>query len=106
MATAGQMSNAKISVNSISGGSVRVTIAATVGQGNGGTSLPCRMCWVSLPATNTGPVRVNIDAAASATAGIEVPEASSPFEVPIDDVAKLYFYSATNGDIIDILYRT
>lgn len=86
------------------GGSVRVTIAATVGQGNGGTSLATAGCWVSLPAANTGPVRMNIDTAASATAGIEIPEASSPFWVKIDDVASLYFYSATNGDIIDILY--
>lgn len=86
------------------GGAVRVTIAATVGQGNGGTSLPCAGCFVSIPAANTGPVRMNIDTAASATVGIEVPEASSPFFVPIDDVSSLYFYSATNGDVIDILY--
>jgi len=88
------------------GGSVRITIAATVGQGNDGTSLPCAGCYVSCPTTNTGPVRMNIGAAASATVGIEIGEASLmgvPW-LPIDDVSKLYFYSATNGDVIDILY--
>jgi hypothetical protein len=99
-------SNSPTNVNSLTGGAIRVTIAATVGQGNGGTSQPCRECWISLPDANTGPVRMNIGVAASATVGIEVPEASSPFRVPIDDVSKLYFYSATNGDIIDILWRT
>jgi hypothetical protein len=97
--------NLDTNVNSNTGGAIRVTIAATVGQGNGGTSQPCRECWVSMPAANTGPVRMNIAAAASATVGIEVPEASSPFRVPVDDVSLLYFYSATNGDIIDILWR-
>jgi hypothetical protein len=99
------MGNESINKNSYGGGSVRVTIAATIGQGNGGTSLLCTECWASCPAANTGPVRMNISAAASATVGIEVPEAASPFRIPIDDVSKLYFYSATNGDIIDILYR-
>jgi len=86
------------------GGAVRVTIASTVGQGNGGTSLACAGCWVSMPAANTGPVRMNIGAAASATVGIEVPESISPMWIPVDDVSLLYFYSATNGDVIDILY--
>ena len=86
------------------GGAVRVTIASNVGQGNGGTSLIAAGCWVSLPAANTGPVRMNISAAASATVGIEVPEGSSPFWVPIEDISKLYFYSGTNDDVIDILY--
>ena len=88
------------------GGSVRVTIASNVGQGNGGTSLPCAGCYVSCPTANTGPVRMNIGAAASATVGIEIGEAGLmgvPW-LPIDDVANLYFYSGTDGDVIDILY--
>ena len=89
------------------GGSVRVTIGTTTDdRGNGGTALPCAGCYISCPTTNTGPVRVNIGVAASATVGIEVGEASLmgvPW-FPIDDVANLYFYSATPGDVIDILY--
>jgi hypothetical protein len=51
---------------------------------------------------------MNIGAAASAIAGLGIGEADLAGLVwlPIDDVSKLYFYSATNGDIIDILYFT
>lgn len=89
------------------GGAVRVTIASNVGQGNGGTSLPCAGCFLTCPTGNTGPVRVNIGAAASATVGIDLPEsgsANSPVFIPIDDVSKLYFYSGTNDDVVDIMY--
>lgn len=86
------------------GNSFRVTIAATIGQGNDGTSLPCALVWITLPSANTGPVKMNFDAAASATLGIELYEGviNGPFN--IDDLSKLHFYSATNGDIIDLAY--
>ena len=88
------------------GGAVRVTIASTVGQGNGGTSLPCSGCIIQCPTGNTGPVRLNIGAAASAILGIDLPEeaVNSPIFIPVSDVSVLYFYSATNGDFVDILY--
>lgn len=96
--------NFNTSLNSSMGGAVRVTCTATVGQGNAGVSLPCRECWLTCPTANTGPVRMNIGAAASAILGIEIPE-STQIRVPIDDVSKLYFYSATVSDVIDILWR-
>jgi len=96
------------------GGSVRVTIASNVGQGNGGTSLPCRKVFITQPLGNTGIVRVNVGAAASATVGIEVPKGATtaangtsqpgPLELNISDVSKLYFYSGTDDDVVDILY--
>ena len=88
------------------GGAVRVTIASNVGQGNGGTSLPCSGCLIQCPTGNTGPVRLNIGAAASATLGIDLPEEAeaNPIFIPVSDVSVLYFYSATNGDKVDILY--
>ena len=89
------------------GGSVRVTTSSNVGQGNGGTSIPCRGCFVSCPSTNSNTVcKMNIAAAASATLGIDIPKGtvSTPLFVPISDVAKLYFYSDDDGGIIDILY--
>jgi hypothetical protein len=89
------------------GGSVRVTIASNVGQGNGGTSLPCAGCWVSPASGNTGVIKMNIDAAASATLGIELSDADTghgPMFIPIDDVSKLYFYGASDDDVIDITY--
>lgn len=88
-----------------SGGSVRVTIASNVGRGNGGTSIPCKGCFVSPASANTGVTRVNIGAAASATVGIGIPDVDqgAPIYIPIDDVASLYFYG-TDSDVIDILY--
>lgn len=89
------------------GGAVRVTLASSVGRGNGGTSLPCkRVCLI----TDGVDVRVNIGVAASAILGLPVPYWSATIppaalEIEIDDVAKLYFYG-TDNKVIDILYRT
>ena len=101
-------------LSSDKGGSVRVTIAANVGQGNGGTPLPCRKVFITQDASNTGQVRVNVSAAASNTLGIKVPKGATtaangpgeqpPLELNISDVSLLYFYSGTNGDTVDILY--
>lgn len=90
------------------GGSVTVAIASNVGQGNGGTSLPCAGCFVVAQAGNTGIIKMNIGAAASASLGIEIPQSDQGGAtwVPIDDVAKLYFYGGTNGDDVDITYFT
>lgn len=98
--------NSDLTRNSYTGGSVRVTCASNVGQGNGGTSLACKMCWVSVPTGNTAPTKVNIGAAASATLGVTICEedVGQPLCIPIDDVSKLYFYSGGATDAIDIMY--
>ena len=101
------------------GGSVRVTLATNVGQGNGGTSLPCAGCWVQPVLANTEVVKMNIGAAASATLGVDLQRphindgtdeygaaAAQPIWVPIDDVSKLYFYSAQADAVVDITYLT
>lgn len=89
-----------------SGGAVRVTIDSNVGRGNGGTSLPCKGCFVSPASANTGTIRVNIAADASDTVGIQIPDADQggPVFIPVDDVNLLYFYGGTDGDVVDILY--
>lgn len=93
------------------GGAVRVTTSSNVGQGNGGTSLACKGCFVNCPSTNGNSVcKVNIGAAASWTLGIDIAQsagsrsAGQALFIPIDDVAKLYFYSDDDGAAIDILY--
>jgi len=99
------------------GGSVRVTCATNVGQGNGGTSLPCKGCFVQAAIANTEVVKMNFGVAASSTLGVDLgrqyiydgtTEASAsacqPLWVPISDVAELYFYSADANAIIDITY--
>lgn len=99
------------------GGSVRVTCSSNVGQGNGGTSLPCAGCFVQPVVANTEVVKMNIDVAASATLGVDLQRqhindgtdeygaaAAQPLWVPIDDVASLFFYSSDADAIIDITY--
>jgi hypothetical protein len=91
------------------GGSITVAIPGTPFQvqANGGTSLPCRGCWVSPRSGNTGITKMNIGAAASATLGIELSDAdngSGPLWVNISDVSQLYFYGATEGNDVDITY--
>lgn len=99
------------------GGSVRVTCSTNVGQGNGGIALPCKGCWVQPAIGNTEVVKMNIEAAASAILGVDLQRqhynavanesrasASIPLWVSINDIAKLYFYSADANAIIDITY--
>lgn len=90
------------------GGSITVAIPATPFQvqANAGVSLPCAGCWVSARSGNTGITKMNIDANASASLGVELCDADNgtPLWVPIDDLAKLYFYGPTAGDDIDITY--
>jgi hypothetical protein len=97
-----------------SGGAVRVTLSSGLGQGNGGTSIPCKGCFVQAADSNTDVVRMNIDTAASDILGIDLGRpyisgttasgANQPLFVPIDNVAKLYFYSGDTDGIVDILY--
>jgi len=102
-----------------SGGAVRVTLSSGTGQGNGGTSLPCKGCWVQALDSNTDVVRMNIGTAASDTAGIDLGRphindgtneygsgACQPMWVNIDDVSDLYFYSGHATAVVDILYLT
>ena len=99
------------------GGSVKVSLAVGVGQGNDGTALACKGCWVQAAAANTAVVKMNIGAAASANLGVELgrqyvydgtDEASAaacqPLKVDIADVAELYFYSSDADAVVDITY--
>jgi len=104
-------------LNRSSGGAVRVTLSSGVGQGNGGTSIPCAGCYVQAALANTDEVYMNIGVAASASVGIELGRqhindgtdeygaaACQPLWVPTDDVSNLYFYSADADAVVDILY--
>lgn len=104
--------NTKLGLVPSEGGAVRVTLADSVGQGNGGTSLPCKRVFIITDGTD---VRVNVNSAATATLGIPVPWALHDtttdetysqwgcLELPIDDVSDLYFHGTT-GKVVDILW--
>lgn len=116
-ATANSLVNVVPSV----GGAVAVTIASNVGQGNGGTSIPCKKVLVQGAISNASPIMMNINAAATSVLGIALPSRGNlgvsitafisttpvppPLEIEIDDVNKLYFWGATDGDYVNILYR-
>lgn len=101
-----ETANFSTAITAREGGAVRVTMSSNVGQGNGGTTLPCRVCWVSATIAATAPTKVNVGAAASQTLGITLcpADVSQPLMIPVDDVAKLYFWSAGASDIVDIMW--
>lgn len=91
-----------------SGGSIRMTIAANVAQGNAGVSLACKRVWL---VADNKEVRVNIGGACTAITGIQLPYIDGdtyrgvPMMLEIDDVSTLYFYCGSNDRVIDCLYR-
>ena len=108
-----KFAGARTDIVGTGGGSVRMTVASNVAQGNGGTSLPCRKVWIIADAAT---VRVRIDTACTATTGIPIPWLDAgdddkggswgALEIPIDDVSKLYFYGSSDGENVDCLYLT
>jgi len=90
------------------GGSIRMTIASNVAQGNGGTSLPCKRVWLI---ADKKEVRVTIGTACTATTGIPLgyidgsSYAGEYLMLEIADVSSLYFYCGSDGRNIDCLYR-
>jgi hypothetical protein len=85
------------------GGSEKVAIASNVGQAS---SVGCAGFWVAPRQGNTGLIKMNIGAAATADLGIELNEVSAgrPLWVPLNDISLVQFYGGTDGDIIDITY--
>jgi hypothetical protein len=90
------------------GGSVRMTIASNIAQGNDGVSLPCKRVWLM---ANNKEVRVNIGSTCTAITGMQLPYIDGatyrgdPLMLEIDDVSSLHFYCGSDGRVIDCLYR-
>lgn len=122
MATVGVYANSLVNIVPSQGGVLCGTMAATTGvyQGNAGTSLPCKKCWVQAAISNVAYIMMNINAAATSILGITLPGTIGlgaitacvstavvppPMEIEIDDVSKLYFHSTTPGDLVNIMYR-
>lgn len=88
-----------------SGGSVRLTIATNAAHQ--AASTPCKKVWLI---ASRGDIRVDIGSVCTNITGIPVPyevgtTGTLPLMLEIDDINALYFYGATNGKVIDILYR-
>jgi hypothetical protein len=94
--------NQKVNLNSLSGGSQRVTLSGGLAQA---TAQACRFCRVQANSGNTAAVRVRIGTAITdATTGVELP--GSPVLTPytIANLDELYFYSTDVDAIVDIEY--
>jgi len=121
MAAGNDYTNTSVDLVPKDGGAVAVTIASSVGQGNGGTSIPCKKVYVQGAISNASYTMMNINAAATSVLGIGLPNGGGmgtsitvfvstqitppPMSLEIDDVNKLYFWNKTDGDIVNILYR-
>lgn len=91
----------------VSTGGVTVAIlgADGTGQGNVGSILPCKGCWVHTRVDNNL-VKMSIGTPATADLGVELgdpAQGAQPLWIPISDVSQLYFYG-TAFEIIDIIY--
>jgi len=83
--------------NSSAGGTQKLTIASNVAVG---TAQECKSCLVKW--SGTGPVTMNIGATADAD---DYPLDSTATPVAIENLDQLNFYSGTDGDIVNILWR-
>lgn len=92
------------------GGVVGVTLSTVAQQANAGAELPCRECFIT---ANAGAIscHVAINTSVNVSLGCIVPCASVagglqpiPLRLPIDDVAKLWFFG-TSGSIVNITFR-
>ncbi len=95
--------NTRLDIVPETGGTVKITLSEGLGQGNDGTSLPCKSCLVKPASANTSDVFVNIGAEAD---GNDFPLDAGATPIPTDDINNLYFYSTDADAIVYILYRT
>ena len=75
-----------------------VTIADNVGQG---ADQDCSHCKVWCPSGNTGTIQI---ANTTATANDATLVNDVVYDIPVSNTNKLYFYGATNGDKVYIMW--
>jgi hypothetical protein len=89
-----------VTINSLDGGVVLVTIAGTPADISP-SAQPCQSCLVALR-TTTDTVYMNINAAATSSTWKLL---ATPIPVPIANLSMLHFLGGTGNEIIQILYR-
>lgn len=89
--------------NSASGENEKLTITANVAVGANQACTSCMVVW-----SGTGPVTVN-DGGVADTNDFPLPTEStgvgSPVSFPVENTNQLNFWSATNGDVINLFWR-
>lgn len=83
-----------------SGGHQTVTIAANAGQG---PDVACKFCRLQSRSGN-GVIRVKIGSACIVTTGVGLPSYPTLTPYPVANLNQLYFYGATDGNVVDIEY--
>lgn len=97
-------SNIPTHVNSLTGGTQLITLSGGVGTA---TTQLCRSALIKPAAANTSPVYMTfVDASDTAADANDWPLDAVGTEVPVDNLAKLTFFSVDADAIIDILWRS
>jgi hypothetical protein len=92
--------NIKTDVNVYTGGWTSVTITSNAGQG---ADIPCRFCRLQSRDGNAT-IRVRMGAECTVSTGITLPSFPTITPYPISNLNLLYFYGATNDNVVDVEY--
>jgi hypothetical protein len=82
------------------GGYAAVTIASNAGRGPDVACLYCRLQSRS----GNGAIRVRIGGACISSTGILLPDSPTVLPYAVTNLSQLFFYGATNSNIVDIEY--
>lgn len=91
-------------------GAVRLTTSSNVAVATA-VDANVKMIYIQGALANASAVRLNVNAAASAAIGIEIPQAAGSavdggwMELPVPSVTCIQIYAAEDGDIADMLWR-
>ena len=86
--------------NASTGAWTSITIATNAGQGS---DIPCRFCRLQSRDGN-GVIRVRIGAVCTSVTGMGLPGYPTITPYPVSNLNLLYFYGATNDNVVDVEY--
>lgn len=86
--------------NATTGAWTSVTIASNAGQGS---DIPCRFCRLQ-SADGNGVIRVRIGTDCTSSTGLGLPSFPTITPYPVSNLNLLYFYGATDDNIVHIEY--
>ena len=92
--------NLNTNKNVYDGAWTSVTITSNAGQG---ADIPCRFCRLQ-SADGNGTIRVRLGAACTSVTGLGLPSFPVITPYPVSNLNLLYFYGATDDNIIHVEY--